>query len=299
MVVALSLVVGITDALSMPSFQTIVPSIVRRDQIGAGLALNATQFNLSRLLGPTLAGVLMASVGAIGCFAVNAASYLPFIGVALWILPRRSAPLSADESLDRHRIFSGLRDIAGASHIRGALLTVLATSMQCGPLIIFCPVLVKDVLHGDASEFSLAIGAFGVGGLLGAVGLLGVDAQRDRRLLSSRFAASYGAITALARNQSLVLGIAHLAGFCWPLDGCQQYFGKFPVASDRCHTAAWQNHQLVHARHARRDFNWEPDNRSIGTFAWSALRAIDQWPPGSGNAHHDRTTLDPYGSLHV
>jgi MFS family permease len=95
MVVASSLVVGITDALSMPSFQTIVPSIVRRAQIGAGLALNATQFNLSRLLGPTLAGVLMASVGVIACFAVNAASYLPFIGVALWILPRRSAPLSA------------------------------------------------------------------------------------------------------------------------------------------------------------------------------------------------------------
>lgn len=137
MVVALSLVVGITDALSMPSLQTIVPSIVRRDQIAAGLALNATQFNLSRILGPALAGVLMASVGAIGCFAVNAASYLPLIGVALWILPRRSAPLSADESLDRHQIFSGLRDIAGASQIRDALLTLLATSTLRGPFIIF------------------------------------------------------------------------------------------------------------------------------------------------------------------
>jgi predicted MFS family arabinose efflux permease len=62
-VVTLSLVVGIIDALSMPSFQTTVPSIVRRDQIAAGLALNATQFNLSRILGPALAGVLMASVG--------------------------------------------------------------------------------------------------------------------------------------------------------------------------------------------------------------------------------------------
>lgn len=58
--------------------------------------------------------------------------------------------------------------------------------------------LVKEVLQGDASEFSLAIGAFGVGGLLGAVGLLGIDAQRDRRWLGSGFAASYGAITALA-----------------------------------------------------------------------------------------------------
>jgi MFS family permease len=197
-VVVLSLVVGITDALSMPSFQTIVSSIVRRDQIATALALNATQFNLSRILGPALAGVLMASVGAVGCFAANAASYLPFIGVALWILPHRSAPPPANERLDRRHILSGLRDIARAPHIRGALLTVLATSTLCGPLIVFCPVLVKDILHGDASEFSLAIGAFGFGGLLGAVGLLGVDAKRDRRWLSSGFAAGYGALTALA-----------------------------------------------------------------------------------------------------
>lgn len=93
-VILLSLVVGITDALSMPSFQFIVPSIVSREQIGHGLALNSAQFNLSRILGPAIAGVLMTSVGAVGCFAVSAASFVPFIGVAVWILPRRgrSAP---------------------------------------------------------------------------------------------------------------------------------------------------------------------------------------------------------------
>ena len=53
MIIVLSVVVGITDALSMPSFQSIVPSIVTREQIGSGLALNSTQFNLSRILGPS------------------------------------------------------------------------------------------------------------------------------------------------------------------------------------------------------------------------------------------------------
>ena len=64
MIIVLSVVVGVTDALSMPSFQSIVPSIVEHEQIGAGLALNSTQFNLSRVLGPSLAGVLMVSFGA-------------------------------------------------------------------------------------------------------------------------------------------------------------------------------------------------------------------------------------------
>lgn len=53
-VVMLSLVVGITDAISMPSFQSIVPSIVKREHVASALALNATQFNLSRILGPPL-----------------------------------------------------------------------------------------------------------------------------------------------------------------------------------------------------------------------------------------------------
>jgi len=55
-------------------FQSIVPSIVRRDQIGAGLALNSTQFNLSRILGPSIAGVLMSSVGAMACLASRVCS---------------------------------------------------------------------------------------------------------------------------------------------------------------------------------------------------------------------------------
>ena len=126
-VIALSLVVGVTDALSMPSFQSIVPSIVARSQVASALALNATQFNLSRILGPALAGILMASLGAVGCFALNAVSYLPFIWVALWILPHGKPPTTADDTQVRHHLFAGVRDIARTPHLRGALLTVLLT----------------------------------------------------------------------------------------------------------------------------------------------------------------------------
>ena len=63
-----------------------------------------------------------------------------------------------------------------------------------GPLIIFCPVLVKNVWHGSAAQFSVAIGAFGIGGLLGGVGLLGVDPARDRRRICAAAASLYGAV---------------------------------------------------------------------------------------------------------
>lgn len=217
MVIVLSLVVGITDALSMPSFQTIAPSLARQDQIGSAIALNATQFNLSRILGPALGGLLIASVGVMSCFVVNAASYLPFIAVAIWILPPGAAHLNPDRSLDRHALLLGLRRIVATDYMRGALITVLVTSTLCGPLIVFCPVLVKDVLHGDSTQFSLAIGAFGIGGLLGAVVMLGVEPGRDKRQLSSAFAAAYGAMTAIAAANPWTTVLPLLlvvAGFC-------------------------------------------------------------------------------------
>ena len=210
MIIALSLVVGVTDALSMPSFQSIVPSIVKREDIGRGLALNSTQFNLSRILGPSIAGVLMSSVGVMACFALSAASYVPFIGVALWILPRWTPPPPRAAAPPRRHLFAGIGDILGQQQLRGALLTVLATSVLCAPLVTFIPVLVREVFHGDAGRFSTAVAMFGAGGLLGAAGLLGVAPSVDRRRLSSGFALAYGAMLALTALTTWFWGLLPL-----------------------------------------------------------------------------------------
>jgi predicted MFS family arabinose efflux permease len=190
--------VGITDALSMPSFQSIVPTIVERHQIDRGLALNSTQFNLSRILGPSIAGVLMSSVGVVACFALSALSYIPFIGVALWILPAwtpEPAPADASRNVS---LFAGLGEIVREPRLRGALLTVLTTSVLCAPLMTFTPVLVKTAFLGGAGQFSLAVASFGIGGLLGATSLLSVPSSVDRRKVSSAFALSYACVLVAA-----------------------------------------------------------------------------------------------------
>jgi MFS family permease len=197
MIIVASLVVGITDALSMPSFQSIVPTIVERNQIDRGLALNSTQFNLSRILGPSIAGVLMSSVGVVACFALSALSYIPFIGVALWILPAW-APAVSPADAPKASPFTGLGGIVLQPRLRGALLTVLTTSMLCAPLMTFTPVLVKSVFQADAGRFSLAVASFGVGGLLGATSLLSVPSHVDRRRVSSAFALLYASVVVLA-----------------------------------------------------------------------------------------------------
>jgi predicted MFS family arabinose efflux permease len=198
-IVALSLVVGVTDALSMPSFQTIVSTLVDRRQLPTGIALNTTQFNLSRILGPSLAGVLMASIGAAGAFAVSAASYLPFIAVALWILPRAAVRAVAPaEGGGDGQLLAGARAVLAQPALRGAVLTVLVGSLLCSPLLTFCPVLVRTVFQADVAQFSLTVSAFGLGGLLGGLLLMAVDPARDRRPLASWAASGFAAVVLLS-----------------------------------------------------------------------------------------------------
>ena len=207
MVIGLSLIVGITDGLSMPSFQSIVPSIVEKQQIPNGIALNSTQFNLSRILGPALAGVLMASMGAAGAFGVSALSYVPFILVALWVLPRARPGKPATAAVDWHSLRANVADILRQPLLSGALCTVLISGLLCAPLVVFCPVLVQESLHGNVGHFSLAVGAFGAGGLLGALTLLGLDAGRDRRGLSATFAMAFALVVALASQSQSQWGL--------------------------------------------------------------------------------------------
>lgn len=157
-IITLSFIVGITDALSMPAFQSVVPLIVKSDQIGSGIALNSTQFNLSRVLGPAFAGLVMASYGPVGCFATNAFSYIPFLVVILWVLPKSKKAKHFDRrSLGTEPWYTEIRSIGKDPLLRGGLITILATSLLCGPLIAFTPVLIKDVFHSDVTHFGAAL----------------------------------------------------------------------------------------------------------------------------------------------
>ena len=217
MVIALSLVVGITDGLSMPSFQSIVPTIVKEEQIPTGLALNSTQFNLSRIVGPAVAGMLMTAVGAAGAFAVSALSYVPFLLSAWWVLPARPAgdtpSLGSHWNTMRHNVQAVLQQ----APLRNALLTVVIGSVLCAPLVVFCPLLVRESLQGNVGHFSLAVGAFGLGGLLGAITLLGISPAADRRRLGSGFATAYGLVviaSSQSRSEWLFPLLFACAGYC-------------------------------------------------------------------------------------
>ena len=206
MVVALSFVVGVTDALSGPSINALVPASVPEDDVASAVALNSAQLNLSRVLGPFFAGVVMATLGPIACFALNASSYAPYL-LAIYLLripslPAVRGPSGTRTAFARRSLREGVSAIAKRPRLRRAISTVFVTSVFCMPTVTFVPVLVRDAFHLGSAEFGGALSVFGFGGLVGAAAVLPLKTNRGRQLLSSLAALSVStliAATALGR----------------------------------------------------------------------------------------------------
>ena len=169
MIVIISFLVGLTDALSNPAFQTIIPSLVNPKDIPRAVSLNSTQFNLSRVLGPAIAGVVIVRFGTVSCFSANAASYLPYFLAIFFIYHRKTAKVQKEpiqvKPIEQLR---EIRKLLLVREIRLPLMITLVTNLFCGPIVTFCPVLIKNVFHAEVGNFGWAMAAFGLGGLMGA-----------------------------------------------------------------------------------------------------------------------------------
>ncbi len=170
MIILISFFVGTTDAISMPAFQTIIPSLVKAKDIPRAVALNATQFNLSRILGPALAGLVLVTFGAPACFGINLISYLPFFLSIYWIYPKqRITPKSETQAVLPMQNESQFLHLIKNPKYQGALLTVLITTLFSGSLVTFCSVIIKSTFLGGAQDLGFSTASFGLGGVLGAV----------------------------------------------------------------------------------------------------------------------------------
>jgi predicted MFS family arabinose efflux permease len=218
-VIALSLVVGVTDALSGPSIAALVPSSVSEQDVASAVALNSAQFNLSRVLGPLFAGVVMATLGPIVCFALNASSYVPYL-LAIYLLRLPSWPSPPSQGgtraeSARKSLREAVAAVAKKRRLRRALLTVFLTSVFGMPTITFIPVLVRDAFRLGSAEFGGALSVFGFGGLIGAAVVLPLKTNRQRQILSNLTALGLSLVTvvlALSRMFGIELVVILVIG---------------------------------------------------------------------------------------
>ncbi|MFI5370128.1 MAG: MFS transporter [Candidatus Eisenbacteria bacterium] len=209
---------GIINAFDLPARQSFMVELVsgEKEDLSNAIALNSAAFNTARVLGPAIAGVLLAWAGEGVCFWVNALSFL----AVLFALSRMEMPPRTHGGFELRRAAADLGEgvrYAWATRPLRNLLIMLA--LMCGlgfQFSVLLPVYAKDILHAGAQAFGLMVSAFGVGSLGAAVAMTHpLDRWGLRRnLLIGLTTAGIGmAVFAWSRALPLTLAAAFLAGF--------------------------------------------------------------------------------------
>jgi MFS family permease len=165
----LASLLGVVNAFDIPARQAFLVDMVGRDDLMNAIALNSSMVNGARIVGPAVAGILVAAVGEGWCFLINGVSYLGVIaGLLMMRLPdrRRDAPRLAGT----HPI-EGFRFVARTAPVRALLLLLGVVSFAGMPYAVLMPVFAESILHGGARGLGLLMGASGCGALAGALSL--------------------------------------------------------------------------------------------------------------------------------
>ncbi|MDE2134366.1 MAG: MFS transporter [Alphaproteobacteria bacterium] len=168
-IVALAFGLGFINAFDVPTRQSMTLDMVGPGDLRHAIALNSVMFNLARVIGPTLAGAVIAVVGEGVCFALNAASF----AAVLWslILMRLPARPSRVRAHPLREIAEGYRFSLASPQIRTSLMLVAVSSCFGASYLSLMPAFAHDLLHGDAASYGTLMAGVGAGALIGAYGL--------------------------------------------------------------------------------------------------------------------------------
>ena len=168
-IIFLSILSGLVDVFDIPARQSFVIDMVeKKEDLGNAIALNSMMFNGARLIGPSIAGILIAVVGEGTCFLINGISFLAVIYAlfAMRISPRKSEPQNT-------HIFQELKEgfnyAFNSIPIRTILLLLGLYSLMGAPYIVLMPIFARDILHGGPHTLGFLMGATGIGALIGAL----------------------------------------------------------------------------------------------------------------------------------
>jgi MFS family permease len=177
-IIPLSILLGIINAFDMPVRQSfMIEMIDRKEDLSNAIALNSSMVNSSRLIGPSLAGILIALVGEGVCFLING---LSFIAVIASLLAMRITPIQRGDG--KEPVWRGLKDgfayAFGFPPIRSVLLILALVNIVGMPYTVLMPVFARDILHGGPQTMGFLMAAVGVGALVGALYLAGRGSVR-------------------------------------------------------------------------------------------------------------------------
>lgn len=170
-IIILSLFIGIINAFDITSRQAfLVEMIEKKDELGNAIALNSSMMNGTRLIGPSIAGILISIFGEGVCFLLNAFSFLAVIAALAAIRVAPKPPKAAKRSVFAE-INEGISYVAGFAPIRAILMLLALVSLMGASYSVLLPIYAKEILHGEAHTFGFLVSSAGLGALISAVAL--------------------------------------------------------------------------------------------------------------------------------
>jgi MFS family permease len=167
----LSAMQGVINAFDMPGRQSFMVQMIEdRADLGNAIAINSSMVNVARLIGPSLAGIVIAATGEAWCFLIDGISYIAVI-VSLLMMRVHVAALSRKATSTLHEMKEGWSYVSGFLPIRTILLLFALVSLMGMPFVVLMPIFAARVLHGSANTLGFLMGAMGVGALVSALSL--------------------------------------------------------------------------------------------------------------------------------
>ena len=208
---------GIGLALRWPVFSAIVPDLVPRTQLASALALNGVAMNLSRIVGPLVAGGLIASAGTVWVFALNALlSVLSGLVILRWRHTHQAHPLGQERLLSAMRV--GVQFVRQSPRLLAVLLRVTIFFLHSMALLGLLPLLARGLHGGDAGTFTLLLASMGAGAIVAVLVLprLRQALGRDKLVLGGTVMQSAAtAVMAVASNAWVAVPAMLVAGMAW------------------------------------------------------------------------------------
>jgi MFS family permease len=166
-VFVLSALLGVVNAFDIPARQAFIMDMVGREDLINAIALNSAMFNASRVVGPAVAGILVASIGEGWCFFANAVSYIAVIAGLLLMNVSRHVRVAATSPLED--VVEGMRFVWHNAPIHALLIVVGVGSLAGTPFSVLMPIFADKILHGGPQALGWLMGLSGVGALGGAL----------------------------------------------------------------------------------------------------------------------------------
>ena len=164
----LAALLGMVSAFDIPARQSFMVEMVGREDLMNGIALNSSMFNASRVVGPAIAGILVAGIGEGWCFFVNAVSYIAVLtGLFLMKVPRHPENRPAGSPITH--MLEGFRFITGNPAVYALLSLLGLMSLPGMPYSVLMPIFADRILHGGAAALGWLMGASGLGALAAAL----------------------------------------------------------------------------------------------------------------------------------